>query len=100
MDRRLIGRSSATALCALVLISAVAAFKSGTTVSDTLDVALKALVREQNVSGLAVGIVRDGELTYAGTFGVMRVSQPEAAITPETLFHMASITKPFVMTAV
>jgi CubicO group peptidase (beta-lactamase class C family) len=65
-----------------------------------LDPFLQKTVREADVPGLAIGIVADGRLAYARGFGVLKVGEPERPVTPETLFHMASITKPFVATAV
>ena len=53
----------------------------------------------QRLPGLAVGVLIDSQVVYRAGFGStrMRDGQP---ITPSTLFHMASITKPFVATAV
>jgi CubicO group peptidase (beta-lactamase class C family) len=65
-----------------------------------LEPALTRIVREQNLTGLAVGIVEGGRLTYAKGLGVMKVGERDRLVTPDTLFHMASITKPFVMTSV
>jgi CubicO group peptidase (beta-lactamase class C family) len=49
---------------------------------------------------LAIGVVHNGTLVYARGFGVMKLGHPEKPVTPETLFHMASVTKPFVATCV
>jgi CubicO group peptidase (beta-lactamase class C family) len=48
---------------------------------------------------LAVGVVKDQDLIYAKGFGVMNL-ETGAEVTPRTLFHMASITKPFVATSI
>jgi CubicO group peptidase (beta-lactamase class C family) len=56
-------------------------------------------MRDQKIPGFGIGIVKDGRLAYARGFGVMDVRNPDQSITAETLFHMASITKPFVATA-
>jgi CubicO group peptidase (beta-lactamase class C family) len=50
------------------------------------------------VAGLAVAVVRDGEVVSRG-FGVRDVGSG-AAVTPETMFHLASVSKPFVATAI
>lgn len=55
---------------------------------------------EQHMPGLAVGIVLHGKLAYAKGFGTMTLGQPDKPVTAATLFHMASITKPFVATAI
>jgi CubicO group peptidase (beta-lactamase class C family) len=49
--------------------------------------------------GFAVGVVKDHELFYAKGFGVMNL-ETGGEITERTLFHMASITKPFVATSI
>jgi CubicO group peptidase (beta-lactamase class C family) len=57
-------------------------------------------MRDDKTPGLAIGIVKDGRLVYARGFGVMKLGEAEQPVTPETIFHMASVTKPFVGTAV
>jgi len=47
-----------------------------------------------NVPGLAVGVVRNGEVIYAGGFGWRDIEQ-DLPVTPQTLFGIASCTKPF-----
>jgi CubicO group peptidase (beta-lactamase class C family) len=49
--------------------------------------------------GLAVGVVQDGQVAYTGGFGVRSVATQEP-VTPHSLFHMASVSKLFVTTAV
>lgn len=56
-------------------------------------------MKEQKIPGLAVGIVQNGSLVYSRGFGVLKLGEP-APITPDTLFHMASVTKPFIATAI
>ena len=57
-------------------------------------------LKEDPMPGIAVGIVQHGRLSYSRGFGFRVWNDPQKPITPETLFHMASITKPFVATAV
>jgi CubicO group peptidase (beta-lactamase class C family) len=47
-----------------------------------------------SVPGLAVGIVKDGELVFAKGYGVRELGQP-AKVDPDTLFAIGSITKAF-----
>jgi CubicO group peptidase (beta-lactamase class C family) len=61
---------------------------------------LETIIREEKIPGLAVGIVEDGKLVYARGFGVINLAGPARPVTTETLFHMASVTKLFVATAV
>jgi len=64
-----------------------------------LDALVEKGMDEYHVPGLAVGIVLDGNLAYARGFGHLTLGQP-GAVTPDALFHMASVTKPFVATAI
>jgi CubicO group peptidase (beta-lactamase class C family) len=50
------------------------------------------------VAGLAVAVVREGEVVARG-FGVRHLVTG-APVTPETMFHLASVSKPFVATAI
>src|SRR5216117_2268560 len=49
-----------------------------------------------SVPGLAVGVLRDGEIVTAAD-GQRELGRPEP-VTPETVFRIASITKPFTAT--
>lgn len=51
-----------------------------------------------DVAGLAVAVVREGEVVSRG-FGVRDVGTG-AWVTPETMFHLASVSKPIVGTAI
>ena len=58
---------------------------------------VEALVSSHDVAGLAVAVVREDEVVARG-FGV-RDLRTGAPVTPETMFHLASVSKPFVATA-
>ncbi|HYN89562.1 MAG TPA: serine hydrolase domain-containing protein [Ardenticatenaceae bacterium] len=51
------------------------------------------------LAGIAVGVVQDGATIFARGFGLrdLRTREP---VVPTSLFHMASISKPFVATAI
>lgn len=49
--------------------------------------------------GIAIGVVKNGKLIYAKGFGVARLGT-NTPVTSRSLFHMASVTKTFVATAV
>jgi CubicO group peptidase (beta-lactamase class C family) len=68
--------------------------------AERLEPFLNKTLQDQKIPGLAIGVVEAGRLVYSRGFGVMRVGDPSRPVTPQTLFHMASITKPFVATAV
>lgn len=55
-------------------------------------------IKDNHIPGLAIGIVMDGRLVYSRGFGEATIGG--ARVTPDTVFHMASITKPFVATAI
>lgn len=48
--------------------------------------------------GLAVGIIKNGEILYTGAHGFQDMNSKEP-LTVHSLFHMASVSKPFVATA-
>src|SRR4051794_10858098 len=52
--------------------------------------------RRWSVPGVAIGVLRDGEVVTAAD-GICELGRPEP-VTSETLFRVASITKPFVAT--
>lgn len=59
---------------------------------------VETVMGSRDVAGLAVAVVRDDEVVSRG-FGV-RHSGTGVRVTPETMFHLASVSKPFVATAV
>ena len=71
--------------------------------ADALDRRLTPFVEQMmaltRIPGMAVGVVADGVTVYARGFGVASL-EDRRPVTAETLFHMASVTKPFVATAV
>jgi CubicO group peptidase (beta-lactamase class C family) len=67
--------------------------------TQQLTEAIERVFGQSDCPGLAVGVVKDQELVYAEGFGVVNL-ETGGEITPRTLFHMASITKPFVATSI
>ena len=59
---------------------------------------IKKILKGARVPGLAVAVVRNGEEVYAQAFGVKNIETKEP-LTTDSLFHWASVTKPFVATA-
>lgn len=57
------------------------------------------LVRTHGLGGLAVAVVQDGQVALARGFGTRDVRTGDP-VTPDTLFHLASVSKPFVASAV
>ena len=64
-----------------------------------LDREIERVYRQSDAPGLAVAVVKDQEILYAQGFGVLNL-ETGGEVTPRTLFHMASVTKPFVATAI
>jgi CubicO group peptidase (beta-lactamase class C family) len=67
--------------------------------ADTLARISRDFYTSQKLPGLAVGVLVNGRVIYRAGFGTTRLDGGKP-VTPSTLFHMASITKPFVATAV
>ncbi len=64
-----------------------------------IDLYLSEQVQTKGIPGLTAAVVRDGEVVYMGAFGVRQIGKDEQ-LTPEHLFHFASVSKPFVATAI
>jgi CubicO group peptidase (beta-lactamase class C family) len=58
------------------------------------DAKLEALRREHKLPGLAVAVVRDGKLAWSKGYGFAD-QEKEVAVTPDTPFWIASVTKTF-----
>lgn len=86
-------------ICSLVLL-VPASFAHAQSLAGRLDPLLSKAIEEQRIPGLAIGIVQGGKLVYARGFGVMEAGKPARPVTGQTLFHMASITKPFIATSI
>jgi len=61
--------------------------------SGALDAALEQEMRRQNVVGLAIGIIRDGQVAYAQGYG-FEDREAKVPVTRQTMFRWASISKP------
>jgi CubicO group peptidase (beta-lactamase class C family) len=64
-----------------------------------LEPLIEKTIRENKIPGFAIGIVENGKVIYAKGFGVAKLGD-DKPITSKSLFHMASVTKPFVATAI
>lgn len=67
-------------------------------VTDSLDRYISAALKQWDLPGAAVGIVKDGKIVYAKGFGVREVGKNDAVDTA-SLFMIASCTKAFTGTA-
>jgi len=60
---------------------------------------LEKVIKEQQMPGFAIAVVESNQVAYAHGFGFKNLDHKTgegAHVTPLSLFHMASITKPFV----
>src|SRR5262245_28054872 len=99
---------STVAICALCQVGSPAA---GQTVAATstpdeisrlqteLEPKIKDVIQKGQLPGFAIGVVKNGKLIYAKGFGVAKLGT-NSPVTSRSLFHMASVTKTFVATAV
>jgi len=65
-----------------------------------LEPIIRQVMGRADMPGYAIAIVESGKVVYAAGFGVKNLDKKGEAITPQSLFHMASITKPFVATSI
>lgn len=68
--------------------------------ADSLAAVVERFAIKEQVAGLAVGVWHAGQVVYRGGFGTRGGGVGDPRVGPETIFHMASVTKPFVATAV
>ena len=57
---------------------------------------IEQVMEQRGVPGFAIAVVQNQKVVYAAGFGVRNLQNKNDKITPQSLFHMASITKPFV----
>ncbi len=67
--------------------------------SAELEPKIKEEIQQGHLPGFSIGVVKNGKLIYAKGFGVAKLGAT-TPITSKSLFHMASVTKTFVATAV
>ena len=60
---------------------------------------IQKVIDKFEISGLTIAIIQEGSTIYTSAFGVRDLNTNEP-LKPEYIFHMASVSKPFVATAV
>jgi CubicO group peptidase (beta-lactamase class C family) len=73
--------------------------ETGEHLEATLTPIIEKTIQDFDLPGLAIGVVKDNKIVYARGFGYKNIDT-QIPVTTSTLFHMASISKPFVATAV
>jgi CubicO group peptidase (beta-lactamase class C family) len=94
--------SSFTRLLVLLLAAAIAIAPAELRAQDVqtrIDSYLARQVKQRGIPGLTAAVVRDGKVIYVGAHGVRRLGTNEK-LTPQHVFHFASVSKPFVATAI
>src|SRR4051794_10682219 len=85
-------------LLLMFLLFFIAAIKiNGQSLPDSTEKRIDSLFKkwnDKNSPGYAIGIVRNDSLIYAKGYGMANLEY-EIPITPETIFHMASLSKQF-----
>ena len=66
---------------------------------ERIEAAIHQVMDQYGLPGLAVGMVKDDALLFARGYGVKDITS-RAALSADSLFHMASISKPFVCTGI
>lgn len=73
--------------------------KESILVEQKLDSIIEDYMYEQGIPGMAIGIIKDGKILLQKGYGYRNIETREP-ITDESLFHMASVSKTFVATAI
>ncbi len=94
-------------LYSAILVSSVAFFHhhqaaqgSQDRFKTDLQPVIEQVMEQREIPGFAIAVVQNQKVVYADGFGVRNIQNKNDKITPQSLFHMASITKPFVATSV
>jgi len=66
----------------------------------SLDLYFRRYMSEQHIPGLVYGIVAEGRLAYVRGMGSLTPEDPERAVTPDSLFRIASMSKAFTALAI
>jgi CubicO group peptidase (beta-lactamase class C family) len=82
-----------TALCLLAVAFTTAAY------ADPTDDFVAAQMRSQNIPGISLAIIKDGKIVKVQGYGLADI-EGKVAATPETIYDIASISKPLVATGV
>ena len=84
-------------LLATLLLLSACAHQEGLT-SKQIDELAESAMREFQVPGAVIGVVKDGVVVHAAGYGVLELGNPEP-VDSQTLFRIASVTKPMTTAA-
>ena len=90
----------------LIAILSLLCLSAGTTAQnkpdrykEQLEPVIKQVMQQARMPGFAIAVVEDQRIVYSAAFGLKNLISKEA-MSESSLFHMASITKPFVATSI
>lgn len=92
-------RSLVVSLSLLLLSLAAYAQENDNRFKEQLEPVIKQVMQQTGMPGFAIAVVADQKVVYSAGFGVKNLTSKEP-ISAQSLFHMASITKPFVATSI
>lgn len=107
MKRYLLGMAAGlTALCVNAAVLSANEFPRANAFDSNIDVAIgqidvhvRTLMERTKVPGLAVAVVHDGKTVFQRGYGIRNIETGEA-VTPDTVFQLASVSKPVGATVV
>jgi len=97
MQRRTFIRRSASSLLACALSRSRA--EEPVSIGPSFDAEIEAFMKARDIPGGALAVVKDRRLVYSRGYGLADRDQ-KSPVTPESLFRIASISKPFTAVAV
>ena len=83
----------------LLQLGIASAQEINSTIEEKIESILHKTMHSYQIPGLAIGIVKDNKIVYAEGFGVKNLKTKEP-VTVTSLFHMASVSKPFSATSI
>jgi CubicO group peptidase (beta-lactamase class C family) len=93
--RRISAPRRSIPLCVVVLLLAATSLAR----ADQTDDFLKAQMKAQNIPGLSLAVVRNGEIVKVEGYGVSNIKLATPA-KPETVYRIASVSKQFIATGI
>jgi CubicO group peptidase (beta-lactamase class C family) len=84
---------------AAVILPAAATKSASVSPMPDMDRFIRSEMRRANIPGLAVGFARDGVVRFARGYGLADIAR-HRAVTVDTMFHIASVTKTVTATAI
>jgi len=88
-----------TVFLPLLALIVITGHISAQNLEKQVDDYLKEQIQLNGIPGICTAIVRDGKVVYSRAFGVRELGKKET-LTPENVFHFASVSKTFTATAI